>query len=143
MQDLPPLLVAEDDDDDFFFLRRAVRPVQAYNQCSGGPGGGGSCGPGFIGAIGLRASAAGISEVGRIQHPTQQQQQQQCSVPPAQPGQSSPPQPSCEDRPYSVTPPIERSVVIGSHLFTFSQQGMLSSDLTSLAQQAWVPYPQG
>jgi len=117
----------------------AVVPVQEYGQCSGG----GSCGPGFIGAIGLRASAAGISEVGRVQHPSEQTQQQQCSYPPSQPGQPAPAQPSCEARPYNVTPQIERSVVIGAHLFTFSQQGMLSSNLASLTQQAWVPYPQG
>lgn len=113
----------------------AVLPVQEYGQCTGG----GSCGPGFVGAIGLRASAAGISEVGRIQHPSQQQQQQ-CSYPPAQPGQPSP-QPSCQPQPYSYAPTIDRSVVIGARLFTFSQQGVLASDLASLAQQAWVPYP--
>lgn len=118
----------------------AVLPVQEYSQCtSGGP-----CGPGFIGAIGLRASAAGINEVGRIQHPSQQQQQGACNYPPApqpQPGQAAPSQPSCQPQTYNVSPQIERSVVIGAHLFTFSQQGMLASDLNSLAQQAWVPYP--
>ncbi|MBV8691034.1 MAG: hypothetical protein JOY57_05195, partial [Actinobacteria bacterium] len=118
----------------------AVIPVQEYGQCTGG----GSCsGPAFVGALGLRASTTGITEVGRIQHPAQQQQRDQCSYPPSQPGDQAPPQPSCQPTTYSYTPPIDRSVVVGSHLFTFSQQGMLVSDLGSLAQQAWLPYPQG
>src|SRR5581483_8933411 len=119
----------------------AVIPVQEYGQCTSGGPGSGQCGSNFVGALGLRASTAGISEVGRIQHPATQQQQQ-CSYPPSPPGQAQPQpaQPYCQ--PSSYTPPIDRSVVIGSRLFTFSQAGMLTSNLTSLVQQAWVPYPQ-
>ncbi|MBV9664139.1 MAG: beta-propeller domain-containing protein [Actinobacteria bacterium] len=119
----------------------AVIPVQEYGQCTPD----GQCGQGFVGALGLRASTAGISEVGRVQHPKIEQQQQACSYPPSQPGQPQPQpaQPDCQPRTYSYTPPIDRSVVVGSHVFTFSQQGMLVSDLGSLAQQAWLPYPQG
>jgi uncharacterized secreted protein with C-terminal beta-propeller domain len=36
--------------------------------------------------------------------------------------------------------PIERSLVIGNELFTLSQQGVLSSDLHTLAQRTWVPF---
>jgi uncharacterized secreted protein with C-terminal beta-propeller domain len=111
----------------------AVLPVQVYD-----PNGQG--GQGFVGAIGLRASSAGISEVGRVQHPQQQQSSGECPPQPQPgPGQGKP-SPPCTSRSYSVSPAIERSVVIGSRLFTFSPNGVMASDLTSLAQQAWVPY---
>jgi hypothetical protein len=63
-------------------------------------------------AAGFRVDpATGIEEIGRIRHP--------------------------EDRLGTV--PIRRSVVVGQRLFTLSDRGMLTSDLTTLAPQAWVP----
>ena len=70
----------------------------------------------FVGAVGLTASASQVDEVGRVKHPARQQGT------------------------YSYTPLIERSIVIGSSLFTMSQGGLLSSDLNTLADRAWVPF---
>jgi hypothetical protein len=39
------------------------------------------------------------------------------------------------------TSPIERSLVIGQTLWTVSAAGVLASDLTTLQQQAWLPFP--
>jgi len=39
------------------------------------------------------------------------------------------------------TSPIERSLVIGQTLWTVSAAGLLASDLTSLREQAWLPFP--
>ena len=36
---------------------------------------------------------------------------------------------------------IERSLVIGQTLWTVSQTGVLASDLTTLREQAWLPFP--
>jgi len=44
-----------------------------------------------------------------------------------------------ESDPY--TSPIERSLVIGQTLWTVSAAGLLASDLTSLREQAWLPFP--
>jgi hypothetical protein len=63
-------------------------------------------------AAGFRIDpAAGIAEAGRIEHP----------------------------RDPSGVAPIRRSVVVGSRLITLSDRGLLASDLTTLAAQAWVP----
>ena len=42
----------------------------------------------------------------------------------------------CED----WTTPISRSMVIGDTLFTFSEMGVLASDLETLDDIAWMPY---
>jgi hypothetical protein len=47
----------------------------------------------------------------------------------------SPPQPSGYDGSS-----IERSLVIGQTLWTISSGGVLASDLTTLRQQAWLPF---
>jgi hypothetical protein len=39
------------------------------------------------------------------------------------------------------SPEIERAVVVGGDLYTVSEQGVMASDLSSLAQVAWLPYP--
>jgi uncharacterized secreted protein with C-terminal beta-propeller domain len=71
----------------------------------------------FVGAVGVNADRNSLSELGRIKHPAQQQQ-------------NNPP----------TTPVIERSVVIGSTLFTMSQQGLLPSDLSTLTDKTFVPF---
>jgi uncharacterized secreted protein with C-terminal beta-propeller domain len=70
----------------------------------------------FVGAIGLTAGATQLSEAGRITQPPQQ-----------------------ANNP-ATSPVIERSVVIGSSVFTLSEQGLLQSDLTTLAPGTWVPF---
>src|SRR3954470_17081803 len=67
---------------------------------------------GFVGAIGYRVDRSGIAEVGRVTH----------------------------DETNGYLPPIRRSVVIGSRLFTISDAGAMSSDLGTLARQAFVPF---
>ena len=36
--------------------------------------------------------------------------------------------------------PIERSLVIGQALWTLSDAGLMASSLTTLKQQAWIPF---
>ncbi|WP_187365801.1 beta-propeller domain-containing protein [Trebonia kvetii] len=67
------------------------------------------------GALVLRVSGASLTRAGFI----------------------SPPQSSGYDG-----SPIERSLVIGQTLWTISPGGVLASDLTSLRQQAWLPFSQ-
>src|SRR5439155_26497468 len=66
----------------------------------------------FNGAIGFRVGQTAIDEVGRISHDGEQ---------------------------YS--PGIRRAVVIGPRLFTISDLGAKASTLSSLADEAWVPFP--
>ena len=47
------------------------------------------------------------------------------------------PQPSNSDYGY---PEIERAVVVGTDIYTISEQGVMASDITSLAQLAWLPF---
>jgi hypothetical protein len=72
-------------------------------------------GPGtdlFAGAAGFRVDpAAGIEEVGRVEH----------------------------RGPFGVAQ-IRRSLVIGERLFTLSERGVLASDLATLAPRTWVPF---
>jgi uncharacterized secreted protein with C-terminal beta-propeller domain len=37
--------------------------------------------------------------------------------------------------------PIRRALVVGSRLFTLSDQGVKASDLDTLADRAWIPFP--
>ena len=104
----------------------AVLPVQIGSPCCVAvPGGGGAGGAvtvppvtpatsdQFTGAIGYHVTSAGISEVGRI----------------------------VQDAVNGVTAPIDRSVVVGDHLYTVSSSGLLASSLSTLARQAFVAFP--
>jgi Beta propeller domain len=66
------------------------------------------------GVLVLRVSDTGIAETGYI----------------AQPGTAS----------YAGYSPIERSLIIGQTLWTMSAAGAMASDLTTLRQQAWIPF---
>lgn len=70
-------------------------------------------GQSFNGAIGLKITEGAIEEIGRIQQPDAPQ--------------------------YGE--PIERSLVIGTRLYTTSFRGILSNRLDNLQSLAWVPYP--
>jgi hypothetical protein len=67
----------------------------------------------FVGAIGFHITPAGITELGQIVH----------------------------DPVGGVTPSIERAIVIGPNLFTISTGGVMSSNLTTLAREAFVAFP--
>ena len=73
-------------------------------------------GQNFAGAIGFKVDpGAGISEVGRISH-----------------AEGSP----------EWLPQVDRSLVMGDRLFTLSMLGLKASALDTLADRAWVPFPQ-
>ncbi len=68
----------------------------------------------FVGAIGFHLDrASGITEVGRI----------------------------TQDLVNGSTPVIERSLVIGDQLYTLSDQGLMASNLSTLAPEAFVAFP--
>lgn len=73
----------------------------------------------FNGAVGMRVTPQSLTEAGRVQHPASQQSGQ-----------------------VAQSPAIERSLVVGGRLFTVSYAGVLASDLATLQDQAWVPFPQ-
>jgi uncharacterized secreted protein with C-terminal beta-propeller domain len=68
------------------------------------------------GALVLKIDDAGVSKLGMIKHPVQEQQ---------------------GDYPYQ--PGIQRSMVIGTSIWTLSQEGVQVNDATTLAAQAWIP----
>ena len=69
----------------------------------------------FVGAIGYHVDNSGIAEVGRVVH----------------------------DQTNGFTPPIHRSIVIGSHLYTVSDGGVMESTLATLAREAFAAFPSG
>jgi len=70
-------------------------------------------GPTFNGAVGLHIGESSINEVGRVQQPDAQN-----------------------------FGGIERTLVIGGRLYATSQRGIVVATLDTLAQTAWMPYPQ-
>jgi Beta propeller domain len=68
---------------------------------------------GFTGAIGFRISRSAITEVARIAH----------------------------DPLAGFAPPIERALVVGVRVYTLSSEGVMASDLGTLARLAFVPFP--
>jgi len=67
----------------------------------------------FSGAIGLKAGPQGIQEIRRIEH---------------------------EDWMEGWQAPILRALVVGDQVLTFSESGILSSDLEGLSEQGWLPF---
>ncbi len=76
----------------------------------------------FSGAAVLTANPQRIKELGKIQHPNQFEGDDEC------------------DGCGGWTAPINRSLVIGDTLFTFSDSGVLASDLDTLDDVAWMPF---
>jgi hypothetical protein len=99
-----------------------VVPLQATGMAAGAP-----VPPGGVaqspdapqsGALVLRIDHSGITETGFIT------------------------QPDTANTPgYPGYPPIERSLIIGQTLWTISTAGAMASDLTTLRQQEWIPFP--
>ncbi|HVV34979.1 MAG TPA: beta-propeller domain-containing protein [Acidimicrobiales bacterium] len=92
----------------------AVVPLQTYGGYTT-PDGSTPSSQAFNGAIGMHVGDSSISEVGRAQAPANGQYGQ---------------------------PNIERSVVIGDHLYFTTAQGLLVTRLDNLQQTAFVSYPQ-
>ena len=96
-----------------------INPISYVTPTPGGGGASARCHPAsrppqsFTGAIGYKLSSSGISELGRV----------------------------VQDTTNGTTPQIERSVVVGSRLFTISASGVMSSSLDTLQRQAFVPFP--
>jgi hypothetical protein len=57
-------------------------------------------------------------------------------------GAISQPQPSGTSGDYGY-PEIQRAAVVGDDIYTISEQGIMASDLSSLARVAWMPFPAG
>jgi Beta propeller domain len=66
----------------------------------------------FTGAVGFTVTKAGIQQVGQL----------------------------VQDQVNGVTPAIERSIVVGSSLFTVSSEGVMQSSLNTFARQAFVSF---
>ena len=92
----------------------AVLPVSIYEPWSEGDDQPSQYKPPWMGAIGFGVESAGITERGRVSHPTSEQQYWM--------GQ------------------VRRSLVVGDRLFTVSDLGVKASDLDTLADSAWVPF---
>jgi len=74
----------------------------------------------FSGAVVVTATPNRVKKVGEIRHPNMNESE--CE--------------GCEE----WTAPISRSLVIGDTLFTFSEMGVLASDLGTLDDVAWIPF---
>jgi hypothetical protein len=74
----------------------------------------------FSGAVVLRATSNRVKQLGEIRHPNVKGS-------------------DCEDC-EEWTAPINRSLVIGDTLFTFSESGVLASDLDTLDDIAWIRF---
>jgi uncharacterized secreted protein with C-terminal beta-propeller domain len=74
----------------------------------------------FSGAVVLSATPNRVKQLGEIRHPNANGS-------------------NCEDCEV-WTAPITRSLVIGDTLFTFSESGVLASDLDTLDDVAWIPF---
>ncbi len=77
----------------------------------------------FSGAVVVSASPNRVKQVGEIRHPNVRE-------------------PGCEEC-EEWTAPIHRSLVIGDTLFTFSEMGVLASDLDTLDDVAWMIFGNG
>ena len=101
--------------------RLMVVPLQATGMATEAPtppdGAAPSPGAPRSGALVLRIDDSGISETGFITQPD-----------------------TANTTGYPGYSPIERSLIIGQTLWTISTAGARASDLTTLRQQAWVPF---
>ena len=90
-------------------------PVQSYPTISVVVPGGKAAGPlqqAFTGALAFRVTRAGITQLAQI----------------------------VQDAVNGSAPAIERSIVVGSSLYTVSDEGIMASSLDTLARQAFVSF---
>ncbi len=112
--------------------RNVVVPNQSYGQCCD-PTGRAIAPPSFgaaVAAVGTAAAPA-VTLKGRITH------DRAVALPSPTPAPAGTPQPP-QLREYY---PIRRSLIVSGRLVTVSSKGMLSSDLSTLAEQVWVAFP--
>jgi Beta propeller domain len=99
-----------------------VVPLQATGMAAGAPvppdGAAQSPGAPHPGALVLRIGDSGITETGFVTQPD-----------------------TADTTGYAGYSPIERSLIIGQTLWTISTAGARASDLTTLRQQEWIPFP--
>ena len=97
----------------------SVTPVSAPAPAPGAPSTGGTVPvtaastSEFVGAIGFHVDSSGVSQVGRVSH----------------------------DPLGGYTPQIERSLVVGGRLFTLSSEGIMSSNISTLARESLLTFP--
>ncbi|WP_157252458.1 beta-propeller domain-containing protein [Nonomuraea typhae] len=70
---------------------------------------------GKSGAMVMKVDQNGVTQVGMVKHPKQQQKD------------------------YAYQPGIQRSMVIGDELWTFSYEGVQVNDMASLDSKSWIP----
>lgn len=93
----------------------AVLPLQRWSWDEGT-----GKGDNFSGAVVIAVTASRVKQLGEIQHPgVNQSECDECG---------------------EWRAPINRSLVIGDTLFTFSEVGVLATDLDTLDDVAWMPY---
>jgi hypothetical protein len=71
-----------------------------------------AAGPQFVGAVAFRVTRAGVTEVGRLEHPATSE--------------------------YGT--PIRRILVVDGRLYAVSEAGLSSADIDTLAPGSWVPF---
>lgn len=94
----------------------------------------------FDGAIAFRVTDSSLGEAGRLTQPPMAGSPTPVPGPLGSAG-SAPGAGLPEAMPVvGATSEIERSLVVGSMLYTVSETGIMASDLTSFQQVAWLPY---
>lgn len=117
----------------------AVVPVTGY-----GVGVEGSLARPFVGAIGFVVQRAGISERGRLVHPAVAPRAGGWANPGCPPGAACVAPEPIPSPPLDETgggSPVTRTAVVRGMLLSFSEAGVKASDLATLADLAWLPYP--
>jgi hypothetical protein len=90
---------------------------------------------GFSGAVVWTLSGSTLAEAGRISQP------QPVPAPPSAPSGAASGAAMVDPMAEALAPGIERALVVGDKLFTVSDAGILESDLSTLAEDAWLAYP--
>lgn len=115
----------------------AVLPV-TQEQVGPGPAGDSAPPAPFDGAVAFHVTGSGISEVGRVAHPMAPSNGGGAGLPvPGGPATSAP------AIVFGGGSDIERSLVVGSMLYTVSEAGVLASNLSSFDPVTWIAYAIG
>ncbi|HEX5266511.1 MAG TPA: beta-propeller domain-containing protein, partial [Acidimicrobiales bacterium] len=117
----------------------AIIPVQQY-----------AAGQSFTGDIVLRVNPDGsLTEVGRISQPAPPPRAEPSRPEPAQSGaaaaSAAAPAPAAGGTMMAPNygTGIERALIVGDLIYTVSDGGVMASDIDSLDQVAWMPFPSG